>query len=292
MGRLALAGRAGVAHTLSSVGTSNGQQKDERRWVEQVRTTPDRVFTAGNLMDYSLCPRKFVLSLFAPAQQRRALGAVPALHSAVRATLVAADRKGGPAAVSLEWLRDEFLRRFDTAACSDSLEEEQTVRLGLRMLAEFQAAAREHPDELVGADVRYEATFEDLPFAAVADRVEKTQEGRLVVARYDVTRNPPGPRRLLNDFSIGLLVAVATLATGEKPMGRLYALRVNKTYEADYDDSRLEGIQRRAMTLARAIRADTEYAPKLGDHCRWCRVRLLCSAWQERRASMLRVRGW
>lgn len=268
------------------------QQGDERRWVEQVRTTLDRVFTAGNLSDYSLCPRKFVLSLFAPAQQRRALGAIPALHSAIRATLIAADRKGGPAAVSLEWLRDEFLRRFDTAACSDSLEEEQTVRLGLRMLGEFQAAARDHPDNLVGADVRYEAEFEDLSFAAVADRVERTCEGRLVVARYDVTRNPPGPRRLLNDFSMGLLVAVATTATGEKPIARLYALRLNKTYEADYEDWRIEGIRRRAMTIARAIRADAEYAPNLGDHCRWCRVRSSCSAWQQRRASMLGVEGW
>lgn len=233
-----------------------------------------------------------MLSLFAPAQQRRALGAIQALHGAVRATLVAADRKGGPTAVSLEWLRDEFLRRFDTAACSDSLEEEQTVRLGLRMLGEFQAAARGRTDKLVGADVRYEADFEDLSFAAVADRVEKTAEGRLVVARYDVTRRPPGPQRLLNDFSMGLLVAVAAAATGEKPLARLYALRLNKTYEADYDESRLEGVRGRAMALARAIRADIQYPPNVGEHCRWCRVRNSCSAWQERRASMLRIEGW
>ncbi|MCX7598737.1 MAG: PD-(D/E)XK nuclease family protein, partial [Armatimonadetes bacterium] len=222
----------------------------------------------------------------------RALGAIHALHGAIRATLVAADRKGGPGRVSLEWLRDEFLRRFDRAACSDSVEEEQTVRLGLKMLAEFHAAARTREDQLVGADLRYEAAFEDLRFAAVADRAERTPEGRLVVARYDVTRNPPGPRRLLNDFSMGLLVAVAAMDIGEKPLGRLYALRLNKIYESDFDDSRLEGIRRRAMALARAIRADPAYPPNLGDHCRWCRVRNSCSAWQERRASMLGIEGW
>ncbi|MCX7598084.1 MAG: hypothetical protein N2512_04370, partial [Armatimonadetes bacterium] len=111
-----LANWVGVTHTLRDVTRSDGQQGDEKRWVEQLRTTLDRTFTAGNLTDYSLCPRKFVLSLFAPAEQRRALGAIHALHGAIRATLVAADRKGGPGRVSLEWLRDEFLRRFDRAA--------------------------------------------------------------------------------------------------------------------------------------------------------------------------------
>jgi CRISPR/Cas system-associated exonuclease Cas4 (RecB family) len=264
----------------------------EARWLQQVRTTFDRPLTAGNLGDYSLCPRKLLLSLFAQADQRRALGASRALHGAIRAALVAADRQGGPAAVTLEWMRGELLRRFDRTACADSLEEEQTQKAGVRILAEWQAAARDHEDALVGADVRYEAAFEDLPFSAVADRVERRCDGRLVVARYDVTLRPPGPRKLLTDFSMGLLVGVAEAAIGETPLGRLYGLRVGKTYEAEYDEARLEAVRRRAMTVARAVRADLAYEPRLGDHCRWCRVRASCSAWQERRASMLQAGGW
>jgi hypothetical protein len=267
------------------------EQETEGQWLEQVRTTLDRAWTAGNLNDYALCPRKLVLSLFSAAGQRRALGAGQALRGAVRAVLVAADQQGGVLTWSLEKLRDEFRRRFDRAACADSLEEEQTERLGLGMIARFQAEQRGRAVELIAADERFEAVFEDLHFAAVADRVEREADGVLFVARFDVTSKPPGPERLQRDFSMGLLVAVVTAKLDEVPTGRSYALRAGKVYDVSLDAAQLEVIRRRAITTARSLRADTEFEPRPGDQCRWCRVRSSCSAWQQRRRSLLDAGG-
>jgi len=256
-------------------------------WLDRVRTAVSRPFTAGNLSDYGLCPRKFFLSQFAAPDQQRALGRVRALHGAVRAALTAADKMGGPAAVGLEWLRDEFRRAFDGSACADSLEEEQTQRLGLRMLAEFHARQQATDCELLGADVRFQEAVEDLEFVAVADRLERHPEAGLVVARYDVRRDPLGPQRIPRDLSLGLLVVLAEARHGERPLARVYGLHKDKVYEARFDDAAVTRVAQRALFLARSIRADTDFAPATGDHCRWCRVRAECSAWLDRRRSLL-----
>jgi len=256
-------------------------------WLDRVRTAISRPFTAGNLLDYGLCPRKFLLSQFAAREQMRALGRFRALHSELRATLVAADKMGGPAALSLEWLRDEFLRNFDGAACADTLEEEQTLRQGLRMLAEFQASQQDSSCELIAADFRFEENVEDLRFAAVADRVECSPQTGLIVARFDSRREPLGPTRLVRDLSMGLLVLLAEAYYGKRPTARIYSLHKNAIYDARLEDADLARVRSRALTVARSVRADAEFNPAPGDHCRWCRVRSDCSAWQERRRSLL-----
>jgi RecB family exonuclease len=209
----------------------------------------------------------------------------------VRAALVAADQQGGVLEWSLEQLRDEFLRRFDKAACSDSLEEEQTQRLGINMLARFQAEQRERTTQLIAADERFEAIFEGLHFAAVADRVERDADGKLVVARYDVTSKPPGPERLKREFSMGLLIAIVAAKLDEIPTGRIYALRPGKVYDVTLEEAELVVVRGRAIMAARLIQADADFQARAGDGCRWCRVRSGCSAWQDRRRSLLDAGG-
>lgn len=260
-------------------------------WLERVRRAVSRPFTAGNLSDYGLCPRKFFLSQFAAPDQQRALGRVRALHGAVRAALIAADKMGGPAAVSLEWLRDEFRRAFDGSACADSLEEEQTRRLGLRMLGEFHARQQAANCELLGSDVRFQEAIEDLDFVAVADRLERHPQTGLIVARYDVRRDALGPQRIPRDLSLGLLVVLAEAHHAERPLARVYGLHKDRVHEARLDDAAASRVAQRALFLARSIRADTEFTPATGDHCRWCRVRSECSAWRDRRRSLLRPGG-
>ncbi len=252
-------------------------------WQQVVATALQRPLTAANLLDWRLCPHKFLLSFFAPSRQQRALGALRALHSAVRQTLVECDKRGGPAAVPLEWLRDEFMRLFDGSACADSLEEEQMRKLGLRMLAEFHASQRESPCRLLGADVRFEANIDDFAFVAVADRHEDCPELGAVVARYDVHKDPPGPTRILRDLRMGLLVVLAEQCLGSRPVARLYALRRGRIYDVQFDDAAAGRVRQQALALARAIRADTAFEPRPGDHCLWCRVRHACQAWQQRR---------
>lgn len=267
------------------------EEEAEGRWIEQVRTTLDRAWTAGNLNDYNLCPRKLVLSLFSASGQRRALGASQALQGAVRAAVIAAEKQGGVQEWSLEKLRDEFRRRFDRAACADSLEEEQTERLGLNMIARFQAEQRDRAVEVLAVDERFEAGFEDLRFAAVADRVERGADGKVAVARFDVTARPPGSERLKRQFSMGLLLAVAAEKLAEPPSGRLYALRPGKVYDVALDEAQLGAVRRNAIILARLIRADVDFEARVGDQCRWCRVRRSCSAWKSRRRSLLDAGG-
>jgi hypothetical protein len=279
-----------IAHTEHREGMGMPEVSWDN-WLDLVRTAVSRPFTAGNLTDYGVCPRKFLLSHFAAPDQQRALGRTRALHSALRAALVAADKMGGPAKVSLEWLRNEFLRCFDGSACSDSLEEEQTRRLGLRMLAQFHASQRETTCELIGADVRFQHAIEDIEFVAVADRVERHPEMGLIVARYDSRREPLGPQRLMRDRAMGLLVLVAEAHHKERPVARVYALHKGKTYDAVLDDAVIARVRQHVLVVARTIRADTHFQAIPGANCGWCRVRNNCSAWQERRQNLLESGG-
>jgi len=263
--------------------------------------------------DYELCPQKYHLSALGQAREvAHPVGAPRALHGAlVRAlqeTLLT--QANGPAA--LAGLLDAFEAAFDGAACADTWEEERTRRDGRAILEQYYAAGQLPRFGRVEVAVRFTGDLNGQPVYARADVGAAMVDGGTALVTYHSGRRPPSPAELERDLRTGLLQLLAGeqgrtgpqngpdaapavdrgLAFG--PSERLepalsgpltcevHALRGGRVLPATKSDEQLAAVRARALDLIERIRYDHIFPTARGSHCRWCRSKPICPAWQER----------
>jgi len=264
---------------------------------EEVYTLPEetgrRPLTARNLDDYALCPRKYLLSFFEPrGGLQRFLGGPAALGRALRQTLIEYHRRGGAQAVCKDELLAIFEDNWDPKLCADSLEEEQLHADGVAMLAAYHSHESNEsgwkPDlptgetDVADVDLRMEVAIGGERFVAVADRVDELSDGGLRLVRFTSSRQPPSPGELAKDTSALLLLLVANHHfAGREVQVAYYALRPGRLIAPDITREALKQFQKRILRRAAIMRRDTEFEPRKGKQCRWCRSRSQCPIWQE-----------
>lgn len=245
------------------------------------RELPARALTARNLEDYALCPQKYLLSFFQPpGETERTLGGPAVLHQAVRAALIELYRQGGPPAIPPEKLKKLFEARWDGRACADSREEEELHRLGLRILCQYHERHVAEPVQTLASDLRMEAEIGGYRFVAVADRVDEQPEGNVTLLRYRTTLRPPGAGELSRDLSARMLWLVGERHWGRPVRVAAEALRRGKVILAEFPAAVRKETEERLVRQAQEIRRATDFFPRQGKHCRHCRSRPRCPAWQ------------
>ncbi len=237
-------------------------------------------FTARGIMDWYDCPMKFMLSHFVTrAESQRFIGGAAALHQAVRDSLVECYRRGGPAQLPVEAMRDIFDERWDGSLCADSLEEEQFAARGRKMLAEYHDRRAGEPCEVIATDERLELEAEGHAFVAVADAVLRESDGGLNALRWLTTRKPPSLEELSQSTSWALLATAAHERWPDEDVSvTMYSLRRQAGHRIRYEEHLLRPLLRRLTRGAGRIRVATEFPAKTGPQCRWCRARERCPA--------------
>lgn len=253
-------------------------------------TAPERLpaefrqqpLTARMLDDFSLCPRKFLLSFFATEQDERRLRGGPAmLHQAVRQTLLALYQMGGPAQRPLEELHRHFVQHWDGRRCADALEEQQLHRAGHEMLERYHTDCQGDHRTLVAHDLRLTATVARQEVVAVADLVLQGAGADLDVIRFVTSRRPLSGSELAEDTSAQLLWLLAREHFGGSPVRAWYhALRQGRAREVVLDPAQAGRLQDELAARIGRIHREEEFAPRKGSYCRWCRSRARCPLWQ------------
>lgn len=249
-----------------------------------VQRPPEVALTARNLEDFILCPRKYLLSyFFGRRQTAEFIGGPAALHRAVRGALLqmyAARRSG---ACPLDVLLEAFEGLWDGSLCRDSKEEEDLHRQGILMLKRHWEQPLEPAGDGWEVDVRIEQEIGGRRFVAVAD-LAVIGSPRLV--RFTTSRRPPSPGQLPDSLSWGLLYLVGSgwVEAAGAPVDELVCvmadLRRGRRVEYALDEKQRARLEARVTGLAGRIRREREFPPATGKHCRWCRSRRDCPAWQ------------
>lgn len=253
--------------------------------IEPLRLPPEfrqQPLTARLLDDFSLCPRKFLLSFFVTEQDDRRLRGGPAmLHQAVRQALLALYQLGGPAERPLEELRARFEQHWDGRRCVDALEERQLHRAGHEMLERYHAAHVSDARRLVAHDLRLTGTAGGQQLVAVADLVLQGQVANPDVIRFVTARRPLSEAELAQDLSAQVLWLLAQEHFHDhSPRVWYHALRQGRSREVVLDQAQATRLREDLAARVGRIHREEEFAPRKGPYCRWCRSRAGCPLWQ------------
>jgi hypothetical protein len=244
----------------------------------------DRPLTAREVEDFALCPRRFLLSQFVSREEtRRFLGGPAVMHNALRGSIVRLYREGNPQENAEAKLLESFDDLWEGELCADSVEEERLAAQGRRILSEFAAEFVAERPAALAADMSLTGELRGVSMVAVADLVfAPAGEGQpVLVVRLNSRGRPPGRGELSKELSAGVLLLLAGqhFAPEEVKVG-YYCLRPGKLVEVSMSDDEMAHLQHVVSSRVKRMRRETEFAPRKGKHCRWCRVRSRCEIWR------------
>ena len=244
----------------------------------------DRPLSAREVEDFALCPRRFLLSQFVSREEtRRFLGGRAVLHNALRGSIVRLYREGNPAENAEMKLLESFADLWEGELCADSVEEERLAAQGRRILSEFAVRGLTEMPAALAADMSLNGEISGVALVAVADLVfaDKGDEEPVEVVRLNSRGRPPGPAELSKELSAGVLLLLARQHfTPRQVRASYYCLRPGRLVEVSMSDDAVEYLRHDVGSRMNRMRRETEFAPRKGKHCRWCRVRSRCEIWR------------
>lgn len=248
---------------------------------------PSNLFSFSRLKAYSQCPLRYRYRYL--KGMKEAFKSIEAfLGSVVHEVLEWMYRRrseGAPPA--LDEVLDELARRWQASWTDDiaivrlGVSADDVYRQGREMLTGFfHNVFLSDRSTTIALEQRMSARIsEDVTFTGFADRVGRTEQGRLFVVDYK-TSSREGDA---SDFSEGLqapLYAVSAMDhNGDATcLAGYHYLRFGSTNWREVDRKTGEVLQNRFRRLAEEALAATEFPAKPGILCAWCGFNRICPA--------------
>jgi RecB family exonuclease len=160
-------------------------------------------------------------------------------------------------------------------------QEDQYLKLGREMLSRFlrDTFANDH-SETVALEKRLSLRLSDsIVFTGFADRIGRTEQGRLFVIDYKTSKNEGDG----SEFSEGLqapLYAACILRqqSDDEALAGYHYLRHGTTRWQQIDADRAEGLLARFLDLATEAEAAGDFPARPGILCAWCGFNAQCPA--------------
>jgi putative RecB family exonuclease len=126
--------------------------------------------------------------------------------------------------------------------------------------------------------------LEGIVIRGILDRIDRDEDGLLVITDYKTGKAPPERYALSSFFALKIYALLIRNRTGETPKEvRLLYLNGPTLYRLPIDDRQLDAMdgQLRALWTAieRAMSSD-RFPPRPGSLCNWCSYQEICPAFQ------------
>ena len=173
--------------------------------------------------------------------------------------------------------KDEFAELFE-----DSAEERQWGLESLELLANYFSVEDPTRIEPEGRELDMLEDLEGITIRGILDRVDRDDDGELVITDYKTGKAPPEKFALPAFFALKIYALLIRRRTGETPKEiRLLYLNGPTLYRLAIDDRQLDAMdsQLRALwsAIERAMKTEN-YPPRPGRLCDWCSFQDICPA--------------
>ncbi|MGH8915770.1 MAG: RecB family exonuclease [Acidimicrobiia bacterium] len=191
---------------------------------------------------------------------------------------------------SPELLHDLFRQAWTELRASDEFENlfgdtDEERRWGvesLTLLSNYFSI--ENPTELdpVDRELDMQEELEGITIRGILDRIDRDDEGGLVITDYKTGKAPPERFALPAFFALKIYALLIRRRTGETPKElRLMYLSGPTVYRLGIDDRQLDAMDSQLRALWNAINralATRTFPPRPGTLCNWCSFREICPA--------------
>lgn len=175
---------------------------------------------------------------------------------------------------------DEFEGLF-----ADIEEEREWGLESMELLANYFAIEDPTTFEPVDRELDMLEDLEGIVIRGILDRIDRDDDGRLIITDYKTGKAPPERYALASFFALKIYALLIRNRWGETPKEvRLLYLNGPTLYSLPIDDRQLDAMdgQLRALWAAinRAMSSD-RFPTRPGRLCDWCSYQEICPAWAE-----------
>jgi RecB family exonuclease len=247
--------------------------------------TPRNQFSFSRLKTFHQCPLRYRYRYLAGRRE-----AFRSLETFLGSTLHSVlewlyDRREHGESPPLESALEELARRWreewteDIAVVRVGGSADDAFRDAREMLSLFHRStfARDR-SSTVALEQRFTVPLAaDMFFSGVADRIGRTDGGRLFVVDYKTSRSPGTPEEFSEGLQAQLYAGCALRRTDEaEALAGYHYLRLGSTSWHLVSRSRAEQLLGRFAELAQAARDAAEFPARPGVLCAWCGFNAIC----------------
>ncbi len=251
------------------------------------RPTPKNLFSFSRLKAFSQCPLRYRYRYL--EGRREAFRSIESyLGNVVHEVLEwMYRRRDEGAAPHLDEALEQLAERW-SGSWSDEVvviragqTPEDSFRAGREMLTTFyhRVFVRDR-SETIALEQRLSAELaEDVSFTGFADRIGRTENGRLFVVDYKTSSREGNGADFSEGLQAPLYAAAAMERHGEAScLAGYHYLRFGTTSWQNVERAQGEQVRRRFLSLAREALAATDFPAKPGPLCAWCGFNRFCPA--------------
>jgi putative RecB family exonuclease len=247
--------------------------------------TPRNQFSFSRIKTFFQCPLRYRYRYL--AGRREAFRSIESflgntLHLVLEWLYAERERAASP---TLESALDQLAVRWqqqwaDDVAVVRALDTvDDSIRLGRTMLTQFHRSTfgRDRSTTLA-LEQRFTVHLaQDLVFTGIADRVGRTESGRLFVVDYKTSRSQGTPSEFSEGLQAPLYAGCALRQSGEEEaLAGYHYLRFGTTSWHRVTTSRARYLLDRFGDLARETRSAAEFPSRPGVLCAWCGFNAIC----------------
>ncbi len=252
------------------------------------RPSPANQFSFSKVKAFQQCPLRYRFRYV--EGRREAFRSIEAfvgtvVHQVLEWAYRERDGAGAPSVdaalhrVSLEWDR---LWTGEIAVIRRDEPVSEYLRRGREMVARFmrEVLPRDR-SETVGLEQRLSVRLaEDVAFTGVADRIGRTEKGRLFVVDYKTSANGGSHGEPEDGLQARLYAACLLRERPDEPeaLAGYHYLATGETRWQKVDRHSKAAVWTHFLGLARQAGAATEFPPRPGVLCAWCGFNAICPA--------------
>jgi putative RecB family exonuclease len=249
--------------------------------------TPSNAYSFSRLKSFRQCPMQYRFRYLEGLRESfRSIESYlgNAVHDILEWLYSERDRGLDPdEAAMLDRFADRWQQGLDDTVVVIRIEEnpETYLRLGREMLARFHrdTFARDR-SETVSLEQRLSLKLSDeVMFTGFADRVGRTEKGRLFVIDYKSSRSEGNGSEFSEGLQAPLYAACVLQHHGEKQaLAGYHYLRHGTTRWQQVDTARAQRLMERFLELVGETEAAAEFPARPGILCAWCGFNAHCPA--------------
>jgi putative RecB family exonuclease len=167
----------------------------------------------------------------------------------------------------------------------ESVDEEREWGIeSLELLANYFTVEDPRALEPIDRELDMLEDLDGIVIRGILDRMEETDDGRLVITDYKTGKAPPERYALPAFFALKIYALLTRRRTGRTPDEvKLIYLNGPTVYTIPVNDAQLDAMDRQLRALWTAIdRAldEERFPPRTSRLCDWCSFQAMCPAWE------------